>query len=153
MGKEKLVMGVPFYTREWRETDLGYGQVRVRASTMWMTDVENRIAQHGLTPRWLDSAGQHYIEYADANYRYKVWIEDAKSLALKAELVNKYELAGVAAWRKGFEKEGIWSTIQLALGNAPEPVKPDPFAAELANWSLKSLMQKSKGLDKKGASE
>ena len=151
--KEKLLMGVPFYTREWRETDLGYGQVRVRASTMWMTDVENRIAQHGLTPRWLDSAGQHYIEYADANYRYKVWIEDAKSLALKAELVNKYELAGVAAWRKGFEKEGIWSTIQLALGNAPEPVKPDPFAAELANWSLKSLMQKSKGLDKKGASE
>ena len=66
--------------------------------------------------------------------------------------ISRYS-TGVAAWRKGFEKEGIWSTIQLALGNAPEPVKPDPFAAELANWSLKSLMQKSKGLDKKGASE
>ena len=151
--KEKLLMGVPFYTREWRETDLGNGRVLVRASTMWMNDVENRIAQHGLTPRWLDSAGQHYIEYADDDYRYKVWIEDAKSLGLKVELANKYQLAGVAAWRKGFEKEGIWSTIQLALGQPASPAAVDPFAAELADWSLKSLMQKAKQLEKKGASE
>ncbi len=151
--KEKLLMGVPFYTREWRETDLGNGRVRVRASTMWMSDVENRIAQHGLTPRWLDSAGQHFIEYADESYRYKVWIEDAKSLALKVELANKYQLAGVAAWRKGFEKEGIWSTIQLALGQPASTEPVDPFAAELAEWSLKSLIQKAKEREKKGASE
>ena len=151
--KEKLLMGVPFYTREWRETDLGNGRVRVRASTMWMSDVENRIAQHGLTPRWLDSAGQYYIEYADADYRYKVWIEDAKSLALKVELANKYELAGVAAWRKGFEKEGIWSTIQLALDQPASPAMVEPFATELADWSLKSLMQKAKQQERKGASQ
>ncbi len=59
--KEKLLMGVPFYTREWREAD----NERVRSSTMWMADVENRIARYGLTPRWLESAGQHYIEYGD----------------------------------------------------------------------------------------
>ena len=117
---------------------------------MWMNDVENRIAQHGLTPRWLDSAGQHYIEYADDDYRYKVWIEDAKSLGLKVELANKYQLAGVAAWRKGFEKEGIWSTIQLALGQPASPAAVDPFAAELADWSLKSLMQKANSWKRKG---
>lgn len=151
--KEKLLMGLPFYTREWRETDNGYGQVRVRSSTMWMSDVENRIVRHGLTPVWLDAAGQHYIEYADENYRYKVWIEDAKSLALKTELAKKYDLAGVAAWRKGFEKPGTWDAIHLALGKTAEPVRADPSEQELTNWSLKSLMEKLKGSAGKGVSE
>ncbi len=151
--KEKLLLGVPCYTREWRETDRGYGRAHVRSATMWMSDVETRILQYKLTPRWLENAGQYYIEYADEGYRYKVWIEEAKSIGLKVDLANKYGLAGVAAWRKGFEKEGIWNAIQLALGQPADPVKPDPFAAELADWSLKSLMERAKGADRKGASE
>lgn len=147
--KEKLLMGVPFYTREWRET--GYGQVR--SATMWMTDVDNRVAQYGLTPRWLDAAGQHYIEYADEGYRYKVWIEDAKSIGLKVDLAGKYELAGVAAWRKGFEKDGIWEVIRIGLNQAPAAVQPDAAEIELANWSLKNYLERLKGAALKGASE
>ena len=147
--KEKLLMGVPFYTREWRES----GNGRVRASTMWMADVENKVARYGLTPKWLDEAGQHYIEYGDDNYRYKVWIEDGKSLGLKVDLAKKYELAGVAAWRKGFEKPGIWEAVHVALGKTPEPVQPDPPEQELSNWSLKAVMEKLKGATGKGVSE
>ena len=148
--KEKLLMGVPFYTREWREPE-GYG--RVRSSTMWMNDVDSRVAQYGLTPQWLDSAGQHYIEYAKEGYRYKVWIEDAKSIGLKVDLAGKYDLAGVAAWRKGFEKEGIWEVIQVGLHQASEQKKPDAMELELANWSLKSYMEKMREATAKGASE
>jgi len=152
--REKLLMGVPFYTREWRETDLGYGRVRVRSSTMWMSDVEERMARYGLTPQWLDAAGQHYIEYADESYRYKVWIEDAKSIGLKVDLVGKYGLAGVAAWRKGFEKPGIWDVIQVGLKQAPAvKEKPDAAELELVNWSLKSYMDKLKGTAVKGVSQ
>ena len=147
--KEKLLMGVPFYTREWRES----GNGRVRASTMWMADVENKVARYGLTPKWLDEAGQHYIEYGDDNYRYKVWIEDGKSLGLKVDLAKKYELAGVAAWRKGFEKPGIWEAVHVALGKATDPVQPDPAEQELSNWSLKAVMEKLKGATGKGVSE
>ena len=149
--KEKLLMGVPFYTREWRETDLGYGRARVRSSTMWMSDVEARIAKYGLIPQWLDSAGQHYIEYSDDSYHYKVWIEDAKSIGLKVDLVGKYGLAGVAAWRKGFEKPGIWDVIQVGLNQAPA-VK-DAAELDMVNWSFKSYMEKLKGTTKKGVSE
>ena len=147
--KEKLLMGVPFYTREWRESDSD----RVRSSTMWMADVENRVARYGLTPKWLEGAGQHYIEYGDENYRYKVWIEDAKSLGLKADLAQKYELAGVAAWRKGFEKPGIWDAVHLAMGKKSELTQPDPAEKGQANWSLKSLMDKLRGAAGKGVSE
>ena len=147
--KEKLLMGVPFYTREWREAD----NERVRSSTMWMADVENRIARYGLTPKWLESAGQHYIEYGDDSARYKVWIEDAKSLGLKADLAKKYELAGVAAWRKGFEKPGTWEAVHIALGKTTEASPPDAAELETANWSLKTLMEKLKGAPGKGVSE
>ncbi len=147
--KEKLLMGVPFYTREWRES----GNGRVKSSTMWMADVENRVARYGLTPKWLEAAGQHYIEYGDDDSRYKVWIEDAKSLTLKAELAAKYELAGVAAWRKGFEKPGIWDAVHVALGKKMESDKQDPAENELVNWSLKSYMEKLKGAARKGVSE
>ena len=62
-------------------------------------------------------------------------------------------LAGVAAWRKGFEKEGIWDVIRVGLNQAPPQEKPDAMAMELANWSLKSYMEKLKGATAKGASE
>ena len=146
--KEKLLMGVPFYTREWRESD----NDRVRSSTLWMADVDIRVARYNLKPQWLSAAGQHYIEYGDGAYRYKVWIEDEKSLALKAELAKKYDLAGVAAWRKGFEKPGIWNAVHLALGK-PSPAEPRPMEPATENWSLKSIMDKLKGAAGEGASE
>lgn len=149
--KEKLLMGVPFYTREWRIADQGYG--RVRSSTLWMADVDARIAQYGLTPQWLEAAGQYYIEYADEASKYKVWIEDAKSIGLKVDLAGKYDLAGVAAWRKGFEKDGVWERIRVGLNQAPPLKKPDALEMELAKWSLKSYMEKMKGAAVKGASE
>ena len=148
--KEKLLMGVPFYTREWREPG-GYG--RVRSATLWMADVDSRVAQYGLIPQWLDSAGQHYIEYADDSFRYKVWIEDEKSIGLKVGLSAKYDLAGVAAWRKGFEKPGVWEVIRLGLQQAPSREKPDAAELKLANWSLKSYMEKLRGASVKGVSE
>jgi spore germination protein YaaH len=139
--KEKLLMGVPFYTREWKESDYG----RVRSSTMWMTDVDDRVARYGLTPRWLDEVGQHYIEYNMDGYRNRVWIEDARSLALKVDMVGKYDLAGVAAWRKGFEKPGIWDVILVGLRTKPAAAeKAEPVEADVLNWSLKSVMEKLK---------
>ena len=147
--KEKLLMGVPFYTREWRESD----NERVRSSTMWMADVENRVARYNLKPQWLPAAGQHYIEYGDGDYRYKVWIEDEKSLSLKAELAKKYDLAGVAAWRKGFEKPVIWDAVHVALGKTVEANAPVAAESAVTNWSLKAIMEKMKGAAREGTSE
>lgn len=153
--KEKLLMGVPFYTREWRESENGYGQVGVRSATLWMADVENRVSRLKLTPQWLDAAGQHYVEYWDDDVRYRIWIEDEKSLELKVKLARKHELAGVAAWRKGFEKSGVWEVLHLALGKMPktDSAVPEPAEMDLANWSLRSLMDRLKGTNDKGASE
>ena len=138
--KEKLLMGVPFYTREWRD----YGGY-VRSSTMWMSDVDARIAEYGLTPVWMEDIGQHYIEYERDGVRRRVWVEDAKSLSLKVAMVGKYNLAGVAAWRKGFEKPGIWEAVLDGVGKGVTVAdKKDQVDKVVQEWSLKNYMDKAR---------
>ena len=40
-----------------------------------------------------------------------MWVEDATSIKNRVDVVNKYNLAGISAWRKGFETLDIWPTI------------------------------------------
>ncbi|MCG8499283.1 MAG: glycoside hydrolase, partial [Firmicutes bacterium] len=49
------------------------------------------------------------------NATYKIWVEDARSINLKSSLVHKYNLAGTAAWRRGFETEDIWQVLTKNL--------------------------------------
>ncbi len=107
----KLVLGVPFYTRLWAEQS---GQ-RPTVKTLWMQDVLDIIAEKGLTPTWDAATGHNYISYVEDGVRYRVWIEDEASMALRVELVRKYSLAGVAAWRRGFELPYIWEVIERGL--------------------------------------
>lgn len=109
--KEKLLLGVPFYTREWEERDNG----RVTAKTMSMAMVDDLIKQKNLDVVWLEDKGLHYTEYYKDGNRYRIWLEDEKSITLKLDLISKYNLAGVAAWRKGFERDAIWNVINDEL--------------------------------------
>ncbi len=38
-------------------------------------------------------------------------MEEAKSLGLKKDLVNQYDLAGIACWKLGFETADIWTIM------------------------------------------
>jgi spore germination protein YaaH len=61
---------------------------------------------------WDLLAGQYYAEYSIEGVRYRVWLEEERSIALKASLIEKYGLAGFAAWRKGFEIPEIWDVLK-----------------------------------------
>lgn len=113
--KEKLLLGIPFYTREWQETTDEAGTKTVKAKTMSMAAVQKTIDAYNLQPVWLPDLGQFYVEYAKNNITYKIWIEDAQSISLKAGLVQKYDLAGAASWRKGFEAPHIWNVLNNTL--------------------------------------
>jgi len=112
--KEKLIMGIPFYTREWEET-VKEGSVKVQSRTLSMAQAEQKITDNHAKPVWLEDKGQFYAEYAKEDKRYRIWLEDGASIKLKAELVHKYGLAGVASWRKDFETEEIWDILKAAL--------------------------------------
>lgn len=108
---KKIILGIPLYMRLWQEDSAG----NVTAQTLNMMKAEEIIQTKDITPTWLPATGQYYFSYKEKGYTYKVWQENAKSLKLKLALVNKYNLAGVAAWRKGFETPDIWPMISEEL--------------------------------------
>ncbi|WP_134686831.1 glycosyl hydrolase family 18 protein [Brevibacillus migulae] len=114
---KKVLLGVPFYTRLWSETKQADGTVKVTSKALSMESAQNWIKERKLTPQLDEKSGQNYVSYTDtaAGVTYKMWLEDATSMAKRIELVHKYNLAGVAAWRRGFEQPPIWSTIAEGL--------------------------------------
>ena len=111
---EKLVLGMPLYSRLWEETEGTVSDVK----TLWMDEAADIIRDRKLQHVWDADAGQYYFEYTKGGHIYRVWQEDARSLALKAALISKYDLAGGALWRRGFETADVWPVIAAELENA-----------------------------------
>ena len=108
--EKKLILGMPLYMRLWQET-----KGKVKAKTLSMAQADKVIQEKGLVPVWLSKEGQYYFEYQEKNTRYRVWQENRRSLALKASLVNRYNLAGGAYWRSTLETEDVWPALSETL--------------------------------------
>ena len=108
--EKKLILGMPLYMRTWQET-----KGKVKAKTLSMAQADKAIQEKGLVPVWLSKEGQYYFEYQEKNTRYRVWQENRRSLALKASLVNRYNLAGGAYWRSTLETEDVWLALSETL--------------------------------------
>lgn len=105
---EKVINAIPFYARLWTE-DFGSGALSTQA--LGMDAVQKYILDHDMEVLWDDSIGQNVAEYETDEARYTIWIEDEASLRKKLELLEKYQLAGVAEWKLGLENSGIWEII------------------------------------------
>lgn len=108
---EKLILGIPFYARIWETVD---GKV-VKTSAVGMSTVAKRIAENGAQIVYDPKTGQNYAEWTSGNSVFKVWIEDKTSIQARIDLVNQYNLAGVASWSKTFETPDIWGYIEELL--------------------------------------
>ncbi|SKA91292.1 SH3 domain-containing protein [Caloramator quimbayensis] len=63
-----------------------------------------------------DKAKQNVLEYIDSDGNKRLtWIEDASSMAWRMDIVNQYNLKGMAAWQTGFETRDIWDVIKQKL--------------------------------------
>ena len=80
-----------------------------------MKNSQEFVDKYNLEKKMDETAGQNYVELKDTYITYKLWIEDADSMKKRADTVNKYGLAGIAAWQKGFETEDIWTVLNDAL--------------------------------------
>jgi len=110
--REKVLLGIPFYTRLWKEEVQANGRIKVTSKAYGMEAMQEILKENEAEIIWNEEAGQYYAQYDQEGKTYKVWIEDARSLALKTTLVEKYGLAGYAAWRKDFETNDVWEAIE-----------------------------------------
>lgn len=106
----KVINAIPFYTRIWETKD---GTLNSQAVGMEMA--EEYINAHNIQTEWDDETCQNYGEYSDGGSLYQIWLEDAASIEVKLNIMEKYQIGGVACWRLGFEKPEIWDIIEAYL--------------------------------------
>lgn len=106
---EKIILGIPFYTRQWTVTEDGTIKDRNVVSMM------NIKIPNNVEKQWDDTLKQYYIEYKSGKDTIKMWIEDGNSIKEKVSLVTKYNLGGTSCWRKDMETSNVWTIIKDEL--------------------------------------
>ncbi len=105
--KEKVINAIPFYTRFWK-TD-GAGEVTSEALGMDRADA--KVTANEAELAWDEEARQYYVGFDYEGSFYEMWLEEERSIEEKMALIREYDLAGVAAWRLGYERASIWDVI------------------------------------------
>lgn len=103
---ERTILAIPFYTRLWKTTGGA-----LTSEAIGMDQAQQILVENNVQPVWDGSVGQNYATYETQEATYQIWLEDAQSIAEKVKLIPKYNLAGVAQWKLGFENSSIWQVI------------------------------------------
>ncbi len=106
---EKILMGIPLYTRVWCIKPNGKMGTRYAASMKW---VREKIEKDNLQPVYLEDVGQNFVEYLEGSQTEKIWIEDETSIENRMEVIHDYDLAGACCWQYAFSVPEIWDTFQ-----------------------------------------
>lgn len=109
--KEKVLNGIPFYTRLWTESNNG----TLSSEVMTMDEADQYIQRNGIEVYWERETAQNYGELLTDKGTEKIWLEDEQSMEEKMKLIEQYDLAGVASWKLGFERADVWQVISQYL--------------------------------------
>ncbi|HKL42706.1 MAG TPA: glycosyl hydrolase family 18 protein [Clostridia bacterium] len=108
---EKLVLGVPLYMRIWVEVNnriIDSKAYEMKNIDSYLEDIDYKIVYD-------EASEQNYIETQHEGNTIKIWLEDKDSMTKRIKLINEYDLAGIAGWRKGYEETYYWDLIDIYL--------------------------------------
>jgi len=149
MPASKVYVGIPGYGRDWVTAVSGVCPANVasvikggaKAATFVMRDAQNLAASYGVTPTFDEKFGEMTFSYqkvyngttagglaTSCTASRTAWYQDAKSYALRAELVNKYRLGGLAAWTIGMEEPLALEGVR----NVAKAIAPDQVSASIS---------------------
>lgn len=107
--KEKLINAIPLYTRVWIEGADG----KTSSEALGIARAKEWVEENQVELYWQEELGQYYGEVKTEEGTKRVWMEEERSIGLKMDLIQKYDLAGVACWKLGFEPAELWEEIRL----------------------------------------
>lgn len=105
----KLILGMPFYTRLWSEKNN-----ELDSTVVLMKTIESKLPSN-IQRIWDENLKQYYVEYEKDGTIYKMWLEEEESIKAKFALMKNYNLAGAAYWQKDFETDSLWNVIAEEL--------------------------------------
>ncbi|MBQ9065294.1 MAG: glycosyl hydrolase family 18 [Blautia sp.] len=103
---DRVINAVPFYTRIWKVM-----AESLTSDAVAMSEAARVISENNAAVYWDNELSQNVASFETDDASWQIWVEDAQSLALKADLVTKYNLAGIAAWKLGLEDSSVWQVI------------------------------------------
>jgi spore germination protein len=132
---QKVILGVPFYTRHWTTSAQGV----VDSTYLSASDAIALVSKLGLSRIWDAAAEQNMVRYTDSGTVHQIWLEDANSMKRRTALVPQYALRGTAAWYMGQETADMWPAF---AGLVPaKPLRTAPDYADLAgHWARESVL-------------
>lgn len=121
---EKVISGIPFFTRLWEETPKSEKELAEQAGTeeaeypnkvdseaLGMSTAKEKVSEAGAEAVWDDETKQNFATWESDGKTYKIWLEDEQSVEAKLKLMKDNGLAGTAAWALGQESKDIWELI------------------------------------------
>ena len=144
MPASKVFVGVPGYGRDWVTAVTGVCPANVintvkpgaKAATFVMRDAAALAATYGAVPTYNEQFGEMTFSYqkvyngttatglsTSCTASRTAWYQDARSWALRADLVTKYRIGGITAWTFGMEEPLAMEAIRtVAKSVAPDQV-------------------------------
>ena len=144
MPASKVFVGLAGYGRDWVTKVEGVCPADVaktvvagaKAATFVMSNAANLAAGYGATIQYNETHQEATFTYqkiyngntatglsTSCTATRTAWYQDARAYQVRAELVAKYRLGGVAAWTIGFEDAQSMTNIRnIALSIAPDKV-------------------------------
>ena len=123
--KNRIINGMPFYTRLWTLTpangegeqegtyveDAVNGDYYLTSEALGMSQAKKAYKQAGVKPSFDEATGQNFVTYETTQGEVMMWLEDATSVKARLDLMTQYELGGAACWSLGRETDNIWNVM------------------------------------------
>lgn len=137
----EILLGIPFYGREWTETNAG-----LVSRDVSYPEISTILARPGATLEWNARWRTPWVRYQKGSEFHMLWFDNNQSLGEKLRLVRQYGLRGFAAWRLGGEDPIFWTLADLMnakLAQTPSRKRtPSRLAARKSSGRKKRAITK-----------
>jgi spore germination protein YaaH len=103
IGREKLIMGLPFYGRAWIDPS--------PAKAYTYPQIETLLDENGVREIRREE-GIPNFEY-ESSVVVRGYYEDAASLAARLRMYRDMDVRAVGFWRLGQESPAVWDALRL----------------------------------------
>lgn len=110
VAPEKISLGIPLYSTYWYPYAQG-DQVHAWGRSVSFLEAKGLADRFKAGIQWDDREKTSWVVYQRDGLNEYLYVEDARALQPKLDLVKKYKLRGVSAWRLGQEDPQIWSLL------------------------------------------
>ncbi|MDR0456085.1 MAG: glycoside hydrolase [Treponema sp.] len=107
VGREKLIMGIPFYGRAWGNINPSQAHV--------YTGIERVINENSVKEIRREN-GIPTFDYK-IPVSVKVYYDDEYSLSARMEMYHAMDITAIGFWRLGQETPAVWKLIKLEAGS------------------------------------